>query len=123
MVSVALRKPLSAKAAVRGTQGKLAAARVSGLGSGALVMRKEGIHPDWHEDVPVYCNGELVMTVAGTKEQYDVELWSGNHPFYQGKQGKLITDDGQITKFNTKFDELEDLFGMVDDDDTPAPSK
>ncbi len=31
----------------------------------------------------VFCNGEEVMTVSGTKEKYVVDVWSGNHPFFQ----------------------------------------
>lgn len=32
--------------------------------------------------VQVFCNGEEVLTVSGTKEKYVVDVWSGNHPFY-----------------------------------------
>ena len=38
-----------------------------------------------HEACPfvqVFCNGEEVLTVSGTKEKYVVDVWSGNHPFY-----------------------------------------
>jgi len=31
----------------------------------------------------VFCNGVEVMTVGGTKDRYNVEVYSGNHPFYQ----------------------------------------
>ncbi len=30
----------------------------------------------------VFCNGEEVLTVSGTKKEYVVDVWSGNHPFY-----------------------------------------
>ena len=33
--------------------------------------------------VKVICNGEEVLTVSGTKEKYVVDVWSGNHPFFQ----------------------------------------
>lgn len=35
-------------------------------------------HGSWQ----VFCNGEEVLTVSGTKEKYVVDVWSGNHPFY-----------------------------------------
>ena len=31
----------------------------------------------------VFCNGEEVLTVSGTKEKYVVDVWSGNHPFFK----------------------------------------
>lgn len=43
------------------------------------------LHLCIHEACPfvqVFCNGEEVLTVSGTKEKYVVDVWSGNHPFY-----------------------------------------
>jgi ribosomal protein L31 len=31
----------------------------------------------------VICNGEEVISMGGTMETYNVDVWSGNHPFYQ----------------------------------------
>ena len=31
----------------------------------------------------MFCNGEEVLTVSGTKEKYVVDVWSGNHPFFK----------------------------------------
>eukprot|EP00955_Chlamydomonas_euryale_P113421 366216-Chlamydomonas_euryale.AAC.6 len=59
-------------------------------------MRKEGIHPEWHSEAPVICNGVEVMTVGGTKESYNVDIYSGNHPFYQGAQTSMVMDEGQV---------------------------
>ena len=57
------------------------------------------------------CNGEEVFTVSGTKKEYVVDVWSGNHPFYlSGNTGVMITDDERISKFNKKYAGL-DLFG------------
>jgi len=33
--------------------------------------------------VQVICNGEEVMSLGGTQAEYNVDIWSGNHPFYQ----------------------------------------
>jgi ribosomal protein L31 len=46
-------------------------------------MRKRDIHPEWYPEAKVFCNGVEVMTVGGTKETYNVDVYSGNHPFYQ----------------------------------------
>jgi ribosomal protein L31 len=49
----------------------------------AATMRKRDIHPEWYSEAKVFCNGVEVMTVGGTKETYNVDVYSGNHPFYQ----------------------------------------
>lgn len=36
----------------------------------------------------VFCNGVEVMTVGGTKKEYNVDIYSGNHPFYQVRWGQ-----------------------------------
>merc|ERR1712003_24887 len=72
---------------------------------------KKDIHPEFHAESKVICNGEEVFTVAGTKKEYVVDVWSGNHPFYlNGQSGAMILDDERITKFNKKYAGL-DLFG------------
>ncbi len=65
-------------------------------------MAKAGIHPEWHEDCKVYCNGELVMTVGCTQPTLNVDIWSGNHPFYTGTQ-KIIDTEGRVERFKRKY--------------------
>ncbi|KAJ9521895.1 plastid/chloroplast ribosomal protein L31 [Haematococcus lacustris] len=79
---------------------------LSGKGASAAVMMKKGIHPEWHPEAPVICNGVQVMTVGGVKPSYNVDIYSGNHPFYQGKSSMLITDDGALSKFKNRFADL-----------------
>jgi ribosomal protein L31 len=62
-------------------------------------MMKKGIHPEWYPEAKVICNGNEVMTVGGTKQVYNVDVYSGNHPFYQGVRTVLIADDGQLNKW------------------------
>ncbi|GFS46467.1 ribosomal protein L31 [Actinidia rufa] len=71
--------------------------------------RKKDIHPEFHEDAKVYCNGELVMTTGGTQKEYVVDVWSGNHPFYLGERSQLVVHDGQVEKFRRRFGELTQL--------------
>ena len=49
------------------------------------MMAKQGIHPKWYDAAPVVCNGTEVMTVGGTKASYNVDIYSGNHPFYMAR--------------------------------------
>lgn len=58
-------------------------------GATAATMRKRDIHPEWYPEAKVFCNGVEVMTVGGTKETYNVDVYSGNHPFYQVRGTQL----------------------------------
>jgi large subunit ribosomal protein L31 len=70
-------------------------------------MAKQGIHPEWYPEAKVYCNGKVVMTVGSTQPELNVDVWSGNHPFYTGTQ-KIIDTEGRVERFMRKY-------GMVDD--------
>ncbi|XP_057975743.1 large ribosomal subunit protein bL31c [Malania oleifera] len=70
-----------------------------------LSCRKKDIHPEFHEDSKVYCNGELVMTTGGTQKEYSVDVWSGNHPFYLGDRSAIFVVDDQVEKFRKKYGE------------------
>ncbi|ESW32725.1 hypothetical protein PHAVU_001G012400 [Phaseolus vulgaris] len=71
--------------------------------------RKKDIHPQFHGDAKVYCNGELVMTTGGTQKEYVVDVWSGNHPFYLGNRSAVMVSDDQVEKFRKKFGELTQI--------------
>lgn len=65
-------------------------------------MPKPDIHPTWYPESQVICNGEVVMTVGSTKPEINVEVWSGNHPFYTGTQ-KMIDTEGRIDRFQKRY--------------------
>ncbi|XP_076892072.1 large ribosomal subunit protein bL31c-like [Bidens hawaiensis] len=65
--------------------------------------RKKDIHPEFHEDAKVHCSGEHVLTTGGTKKDYVVDVWSGNHPFYLGRRSANLIDADQVDKFRKKF--------------------
>ncbi|XP_075518885.1 large ribosomal subunit protein bL31c-like [Primulina tabacum] len=83
--------------------------RVVGSDDMRCSCRKKDIHPQFHEDSKVYCNGELVMTTGGTKKEYVVDVWSGNHPFYLGSRAQLLVDADQVEKFRKKFSGLSQI--------------
>lgn len=74
-----------------------------------ITCRKKDLHPEFHEDAKVYCNGELVMTTGGTKKEYVVDVWSGNHPFYLGNRSALMVDADQVEKFRKRFAGLSEI--------------
>lgn len=65
-------------------------------------MPKPGIHPQWHAEAKVVCNGEEVMVVGSTKPSMNVDVWSGNHPFFTGTQ-KIIDTEGRVDRFMRKY--------------------
>ena len=70
-------------------------------------MPKKDIHPKWYPDAKVICNGEVVMTVGATQPELNVELWSGNHPFYTG-QMRIVDTEGQVERFYKRLQARED---------------
>lgn len=74
---------------------------------------KPDIHPEYHESSKVYCNGELVLELGGTKEEYVVDVWSGNHPFYTGGDSNIVLDEGRVTRFANRFGGLDSLSAGV----------
>ena len=65
-------------------------------------MAKKNIHPEWYPNSKVYCNGKYIMTVGSTKKQLNVDIWSGNHPFFTGSQ-KIIDTEGRVERFMRKY--------------------
>ena len=72
-------------------------------GESRLTCRKQEIHPKFFDDAKVYCNGEHVMTTGGTQGEYVVDVWSGNHPFYQGNKSALLLDADRVDKFRQRY--------------------
>ena len=63
---------------------------------------KDKIHPKYFPNCKVYHNGELVMTTGATVPELHVEVWSGSHPFFTGKQ-TFVDSAGRVEKFQRKF--------------------
>ncbi|KAF2605571.1 hypothetical protein F2Q70_00024482 [Brassica cretica] len=99
--SLVIKKPVKAASIGANRGSKPAVVRVT--------CRKKDMHPEFHEDAKVYCNGELVMTNGGTKKEYVVDVWSGNHPFYVGNRSALMVDADQVEKFRKRFAGLSEI--------------
>mmetsp|Transcript_36530 Transcript_36530/g.50731 ORF Transcript_36530/g.50731 Transcript_36530/m.50731 type:complete len:130 (+) Transcript_36530:76-465(+) len=72
-------------------------------GAAVVTMLKKDIHPEFYPESKVFCNGEEVTALGGTQESYNVDIWSGNHPFFKGETGTFITDEGRVNRFNRRF--------------------
>lgn len=80
---------------------------------GQVVMRKKGLHPEWHNEAKVICNGEEVMVTSGTQGSYNVDIWSGNHPYFQGITTSVVTDEGRVNRFKRRFSGLDSLSAVA----------
>nr|WMP11633.1 50S ribosomal protein L31 [Laurencia tasmanica] len=65
-------------------------------------MVRKNIHPQWYKESKVYCDGKHIMTVGSTREILNVDIWSGNHPFFTGSQ-RIIDTEGRVEKFMKKY--------------------
>ena len=65
-------------------------------------MPKKDIHPTWYPESKVYCDGQLIMTIGSTKPELNVDIWSGNHPFYTGSQ-RILDTEGRVERFMRKY--------------------
>lgn len=63
---------------------------------------KNDIHPRYFNNCNVYHNGQVVMTVGATVPEMHVEVWSGSHPFFTGKN-VFVDSAGRVEKFQKKF--------------------
>ena len=63
---------------------------------------KTDTHPKFYPSCKVFFNGEVVMTVGATVPEMHVEVWSGSHPFFTGKQ-TFVDAAGRVEKFQRKF--------------------
>ena len=64
-------------------------------------MPKKDIHPNWFNETQVYCDGQLIMTTSSTKQKLNVDVWSGNHPFYTGSL-QILDTAGRVERFMKK---------------------
>ena len=67
-----------------------------------LIMPKSDIHPTWYPEAKVICNGKVVMTTGSTQPEIQVDVWSGNHPFFTGTQ-KILDTEGRVDRFMRKY--------------------
>lgn len=65
-------------------------------------MPKSNIHPVWYPNAKVFCDGKLIFTTGSTKPELNVDVWSGNHPFYTGSQ-QIIDSEGRVDRFFKKY--------------------
>jgi len=63
---------------------------------------KPKIHPKYFPECKVYHDGKVVMTTGATVPEMHVEVWSGSHPFFTGKQ-TFVDSAGRVEKFQKKF--------------------
>ena len=66
---------------------------------------KEGIHPKYQKTQIVCACGNIIET-GSVRPDIRVEICSGCHPFFTGKQ-KLIDTAGRIERFRKKYEKFQ----------------
>mmetsp|Transcript_68520 Transcript_68520/g.203851 ORF Transcript_68520/g.203851 Transcript_68520/m.203851 type:complete len:211 (+) Transcript_68520:58-690(+) len=69
--------------------------------------------PKIYRQSPIIYNGKQVATINGTIAEYKVDIWSGAHPIWQGKKGKVLLDASSVTKFQERFGFAAEVFGTT----------
>lgn len=63
---------------------------------------KAGIHPEYFEVTVVCACGNTFKTGSTRKGTIHLEICSGCHPFYTGKQ-RLVDTAGRVERFQRKY--------------------
>jgi large subunit ribosomal protein L31 len=73
-----------------------------GAPSGAHIVMKAGIHPEYKETTVVCSCGNTFLTRSTLGHDLQIEVCSNCHPFYTGKQ-KIVDTGGRVDKFRKKY--------------------
>ena len=65
-------------------------------------MVKLDIQMKWYPKAQIFCDGKLIMKIGSTQNKLNVDIWSGNHPFYNGSQ-KILDTEGRVERFIRKY--------------------
>ena len=65
-------------------------------------MPKSNIHPTWFKDSTVLFDGKKLSLVGSTKDELQIDMWLGNHPFYT-KSTVMIDSEGRVERFMKKY--------------------
>ena len=65
-------------------------------------MPKSQIHPTWFIDTAVLFDGKPLCLIESTKQELQIDMWIGNHPFYTDSQ-VVIDSEGRVEKFMKKY--------------------
>ena len=65
-------------------------------------MPKSNIHPTWFKDATVLFDGKKLSLVGSTKDELQIDMWLGNHPFYT-KSTVMVDSEGRVERFMKKY--------------------
>jgi len=68
---------------------------------------KADIHPQLHETTVVCSGCQTEFKTHSIRESIRIEICSNCHPFYTGKQSRIIDTEGRVEKFIKKFQDKE----------------
>ena len=65
-------------------------------------MPKIQIHPEWFKNTLIFCDGKPICSIGSTKSELQMDIWLGNHPFYNNSQ-IVVDTEGRVEKFMKKY--------------------
>ena len=68
---------------------------------------KADIHPELYETTVVCSGCQTEFKTHSTREAFRIEICSNCHPFYTGKQSRIIDTEGRVEKFVKKFQDQQ----------------
>ncbi|HBK80986.1 MAG TPA: 50S ribosomal protein L31, partial [Nitrospinae bacterium] len=68
---------------------------------------KADIHPELYETTVVCSGCQTEFKTHSTRESFRIEICSNCHPFYTGKQSRIIDTEGRVEKFVKKFQDQQ----------------
>ena len=70
---------------------------------------KKGIHPKYYPEATVTCACGNSWTTGSTVEEIRTDVCNQCHPFFTGKQQRILDAAGQVERFNRRIVQAEQM--------------
>ena len=76
---------------------------------------KKGIHPTYYPEAQVTCACGNSWTTGSTLEEIRTDVCSQCHPFFTGKQQRILDAAGQVERFNRRVEHAQQMQQAADE--------
>ena len=84
---------------------------------------KTDIHPTYYKDAVITCACGATHKAGSTIQELKIDVCSQCHPFYTGKQDRLIDTAGRVDKFKAKMEKAKEYRKKMGLDQEEAPQQ